>query len=63
MVLYVTVLCELPISDSFNTSSPNKTLLFHPRVAEEAKLLLSKKDDNITRQLVHAIEHTNADHM
>ena len=62
-VLLLSVLSELPISESSVITSLNKSLLFHPRVAEEANNLLAIKDDNLTRQLVLAIEQTNADHM
>lgn len=57
------VLSELPICESSVITSLHKSLLFHPRVAEEANNLLSIKDDTLTRQLVHALEQTNADHM
>lgn len=58
-----TVLSELPICESSVITSLHKSLLFHPRVAEEANNLLAVKDDTLTRQLVHALEQTNADHM
>lgn len=57
------VLSELPISDSSVGAPLNKSLLFHPRVAEEAKNLLCMKDDALTRQLIQALEQTNSDHM
>lgn len=57
---FVIVLTVLPISDS---SINQKSLLFHPRVAEEAKNLLSRKDDVLSKQLTAALEQTNADHM
>lgn len=57
------VLSELPISDSSVGTPLKKSLLFHPRVAEEANHLLSMKDDALTRQLTTALEQTNADHM
>lgn len=57
------VLSELPISASSSGNSLNKSLLFHPRVAEEANNLLSMKDENLIRQLTQALEQTNSDHM
>lgn len=57
------VLSELPISDSSVGTPLKKSLLFHPRVAEEANNLLSLKDETLTRQLTAALEQTNADHM
>uniref|UniRef100_A0A182LV63 Uncharacterized protein n=1 Tax=Anopheles culicifacies TaxID=139723 RepID=A0A182LV63_9DIPT len=58
----ICVLSELPISDSLSVSaSLNRSLLFHPRVAEEANNLLATRDDALTAQLVTAIEQTNSD--
>ncbi|XP_046801028.1 nipped-B protein-like [Lucilia cuprina] len=58
------LLSELPVSESFgNTSSLNRTLLFHTLVASESKNLLSVRDDNLTRQLVQAIEKTDPENM
>ncbi|XP_062548441.1 nipped-B protein isoform X2 [Armigeres subalbatus] len=59
------MLSELPISDSFSTVSTalNRSLLFHPRVAEEANNLLATRDDSLIGQLVNAIEQTNSDHI
>jgi hypothetical protein len=59
-----TVLSELPISDSLPTAtSLNKSLLFHPRIAEEANNLLAVRDDSLVKQLLSAIEQTNSDHI
>uniref|UniRef100_A0A182MZ11 Nipped-B protein n=1 Tax=Anopheles dirus TaxID=7168 RepID=A0A182MZ11_9DIPT len=56
------LLSELPISDSLSVSaSLNRSLLFHPRVAEEANNLLATRDDALIAQLVTAIEQTNSD--
>ncbi|XP_053692566.1 nipped-B protein [Sabethes cyaneus] len=59
------LLSELPISDSLATGSTslNRSLLFHPRVAEEANNLLATRDDNLIGQLANAIEQTNSDHI
>lgn len=58
------VLSELPLSDTLPShSSTHKSLLFHPRVAEESNNLLSQRDDALAQQLVNAIEHTNSSHM
>jgi cohesin loading factor subunit SCC2 len=56
------VLSELPLSDTLPSQS-NKSLLFHPRVAEEAKNVLSQRDDVLAQQLISAIEQTNSNHM
>lgn len=58
------MLSELPVSESLgNASSLNRTLLFHTLVASESKNLLSVRDDNLTRQLVQAIEKTSSENM
>lgn len=58
------MLSELPISDPLSIlTSLNKTLLFHPRVAEEANNLLAVRDDSLVKPLVQAIEQTNSDNM
>lgn len=41
----------------------NKSLLFHPRVAEEAQILLSVRDDNLVPQLILSLSQTSADHI
>lgn len=63
-ILCLAVLSELPITDpALVTSLLDKSLLFHPRVAEEARNLLAMQDANRVQQLVRALEQTNADHM
>lgn len=62
-IVAISVLSELPISESSVGTPSKKSLLFHPRVAEEANHLLSMKDDALARQLSAALEQTNADHM
>uniref|UniRef100_A0A1B0EYM2 Uncharacterized protein n=2 Tax=Phlebotomus papatasi TaxID=29031 RepID=A0A1B0EYM2_PHLPP len=58
------LLSELPITDpALVTSLLDKSLLFHPRVAEEARNLLAMQDANRVQQLVRALEQTNADHI
>ncbi|XP_055853643.1 nipped-B protein isoform X3 [Episyrphus balteatus] len=58
------LLSELPVSDSLSSvTSLNKSLLFHTLVADESNNLLSVRDDNLVKQLVHAIEQTNSDNI
>lgn len=59
------VLSELPLSDTLPShSNTHKSLLFHPRVAEEANNLLNnQRDDSLAQQLANAIEQTNSSHM
>ncbi|KAL9926619.1 nipped-B cohesin loading factor isoform 2-T4 [Glossina fuscipes fuscipes] len=58
------LLSELPVAESLgHAASLNRTLLFHTLVASESKNLLSVRDENLTRQLVHAIEQTNSDNI
>lgn len=59
------VLSELPLSDTQSIcASLNKSLLFHPRVAEEAQNLLSSvHDEERIELLANAIAQTNTDQM
>lgn len=64
LIVLLTVLSELPVSESLSSvSTQKKSLLFHTLVAEESKNLLSVRDDSLVKQLVNAIEQTNSDHM
>lgn len=58
------VLSELPLDTQSLLTSLNRSLLFHPRVAEEASNLLAVRDDDdrIT-QLANALAQTDADQM
>lgn len=56
------VLSELPLAES-TQSSANKSLLFHPRVAEEANNLLQSRDPTLIEPLLQAIQQTNSDNM
>lgn len=53
------MLSELPIAEC-TQSSTNKSLLFHPRVAEEASNLLQTRDESLALQLVSALRQTNS---
>lgn len=57
------LLCELPLVDAQSIcASLNKSLLFHPRVAEEAQnLLASVHDEDRIELLANAIAQTNTD--
>lgn len=57
------VLPEMPLPTPLPQTMSNKSLLFHPRVAEEAQILLSLKDDNLVPQLIQSLIETSADHM
>lgn len=50
---------NLPTSAAQNLRS----LVFHPRVAEEAQNLLSICDETLVRQLINALSQTSADFM
>uniref|UniRef100_A0A336LQA0 Nipped-B protein n=1 Tax=Culicoides sonorensis TaxID=179676 RepID=A0A336LQA0_CULSO len=56
------LLSELPLAESTQIST-NKSLLFHPRVAEEANNLLQSKDPTLIQPLVQAIQQTNSDNI
>lgn len=57
------VLPELPLPTPSPQTISNKSLLFHPRVAEEAQNLLGQKNEVLVPQLVASLEKTSADHM
>ncbi|XP_076056049.1 nipped-B-like protein A isoform X2 [Oratosquilla oratoria] len=56
------LLPELPLP-SPSTSSSSRSLLFHPRVAEEAQRLLTCQDDTLLTQLAQSLAHTSAQHI
>ncbi|XP_043483763.1 nipped-B-like protein [Leptopilina heterotoma] len=58
------LLSEMPLPTPLQqTSLTNKSLLFHPRVAEEAQILLSVRDDNLVPQLISSLSQTSSDHI
>jgi len=57
------VLPEMPLPSPLPQTLGNKSLLFHPRVAEEAQRLLATNDDNLIPQLVHSLSQTSSKHM
>lgn len=59
----ILVLPELPLPTPSSQTISNKSLLFHPRVAEEAQNLLGQKNEVLIPQLVASLEKTSADHM
>jgi len=59
----VSVLPEMPLPSPLPQTLSNKSLLFHPRVAEEAQILLSVRDDALVPQLIQSLVQTSADHM
>lgn len=62
-MVYVAVLPEMPLPSPLPQTLSNKSLLFHPRVAEEAQILLSVRDDALVPQLIQSLVQTSADHM
>ncbi|XP_039299042.1 nipped-B-like protein [Nilaparvata lugens] len=57
------LLPEMPLPSPLPQTLSNKSLLFHPRVAEEANILLSLRDENLVPQLVQSLVQTSADHI
>lgn len=53
----------MPLPTPLPQTLSNKSLLFHPRVAEEAQNLLGVTDEVLVPQLVHSLIQTSADHM
>lgn len=59
----VVVLTELPLPSPIEPSGKKKSLLFNPRVADEARRVLAAADPNIVSQMAHVLQQTNVDHM
>lgn len=57
------VLPEMPLPIPIQQTLSNKSLLFHPRVAEEAQNLLGLRDERLVSHLVHSLVRTSAEHM
>jgi cohesin loading factor subunit SCC2 len=57
------LLPEMPLPTPSPQTLSNKSLLFHPRVAEEAQNLLGVRDEVLVPQLVHSLIQTSAEHM
>ena len=58
------LLSEMPLPTPLTqTPASNKSLLFHPRVKEEAGILLSVRDDNLVPQLISSLSQTSSDHI
>ncbi|XP_059489671.1 nipped-B-like protein isoform X2 [Neocloeon triangulifer] len=57
------LLPEMPLPTPLPQTMSNKSLLFHPRVAEEAQILLSVHDENLVPQLIHSLVETSAEHI
>ena len=53
------VLPEMPLPVPLASTQASRSLLFHPRVAEEAHRLLSTHDDALAAQLQHALTTTS----
>ncbi|KAJ8923545.1 hypothetical protein NQ315_010123 [Exocentrus adspersus] len=53
----------MPLPTPSPQTLSNKSLLFHPRVAEEAQNLLGVRDEILVPQLVSSLEKTSADHI
>ncbi|VVC44793.1 Hypothetical protein CINCED_3A008325 [Cinara cedri] len=57
------LLPEMPLPSPMPQTLGNKSLLFHPRVAEEADILLSLRDDALVPQLIQSLINTSSDHI
>ncbi|XP_011863105.1 PREDICTED: nipped-B-like protein [Vollenhovia emeryi] len=57
------LLPEMPLPTPLPQTLTNKSLLFHPRVAEEATILLSLRDENLVPQLITSLSHTSSEHI
>lgn len=57
------LLPEMPLPTPLPQTLTNKSLLFHPRVAQEAQILLSARDENLVPQLITSLSQTSSDHI
>ncbi|GAB6029016.1 hypothetical protein CHUAL_004804 [Chamberlinius hualienensis] len=57
------LLPELPLPSPLPSLTCNRNLLFHPRVAEEAKRLLNLRDEPLANQLIAALTQTSTDYI
>jgi cohesin loading factor subunit SCC2 len=57
------VLPVLPLPTPLPSTLNNKSQLFHPRVAEEAAILLDTQDDNLVSLLIQSLMQTSVQHM
>nr|XP_006819500.1 PREDICTED: nipped-B-like protein-like isoform X1 [Saccoglossus kowalevskii] len=57
------LLPELPLPSPLPATLGNKSLLYNPRVSEEARRILSTPDENLVPQLLHALGQTSTDHI
>lgn len=55
------LLPEMPLPTPLPQTLTNKSLLFHPRVAEEAQILLSVRNENLVPQLILSLSQTSSD--
>lgn len=59
----IAVLPVLPLPTPLPSTLNNKSQLFHPRVAEEAAILLATRDDNLVSLLLQSLMQTSVQHM
>lgn len=62
-LIKILVLPEMPLPSPLPQTLSNKSLLFHPRVAEEAQILLSHPNELLIPQLIHSLSQTTSEHM
>ncbi|XP_063378553.1 nipped-B-like protein [Cydia fagiglandana] len=53
----------LPLPTPLPSTLNNKSQLFHPRVAEEAAILLATRDDNLVTLLLQSLMKTSVEHI
>lgn len=57
------MLTELPLPKPKEPTGKKKSLLFNPRVADEARRVLATADPNIISQMAHVLRQTNVDYV
>lgn len=61
--MFSLVLPEMPLPTPLAQTLSTKSLLFHPRVAEEALNLLEVRGESLVPGLVQSLGQTSANHM
>lgn len=62
-VVYFPVLPELPLPTPLPHTVNNKSLLYQPDIATDARRILSCPDENVVQQLVQSLRQTSTAHM
>ncbi|GAB1597401.1 nipped-B-like protein A [Argonauta hians] len=57
------LLPELPLPTPLSPGMHNKSLLFNPKIADDARKILETHDETLAQQLAHSLKQTSTDHI